>query len=60
VTCDLLSIPTPSPGSWKEDGFEIAANAGNGLEAAKMIKEHQIDVRPLDIHMPRADRREYL
>ncbi|MBC7692181.1 MAG: response regulator [Methylotenera sp.] len=44
----------------KEDGFEIVATAGNGLEAAKMIKEHQIDVVTLDIHMPEQTGVEYL
>ncbi len=39
----------------EEEGFEIVAEAGNGLEAIKMAKEHQPDVVTLDITMPEMD-----
>ena len=39
----------------EEEGFEIVAEAGNGLEAIKMAKEHQPDVITLDITMPEMD-----
>lgn len=40
--------------------FTVVATATNGLEAAKAIKEHKIDVMTLDIHMPEQDGLAYL
>lgn len=39
----------------EEEGFEICAEAGNGLEAIKQAKEFQPDVVTLDITMPEMD-----
>jgi len=39
----------------EEEGFDIVAEAGNGIEAIKMAKEHQPDVVTLDITMPEMD-----
>ena len=39
----------------EEDGYDIVAEAGNGLEAIKQAKEHQPDVITLDITMPEMD-----
>jgi chemotaxis protein methyltransferase CheR len=36
----------------KDKGFEIVATAKNGIEAAEMMKKHQVDAMTLDIHMP--------
>lgn len=44
----------------KENGFEIVATAMHGLEAAQKLKQHQIDVITLDIHMPEQDGIAYL
>lgn len=40
--------------------FTVVATATNGLEAAKALKEHKIDVMTLDIHMPEQDGLTYL
>lgn len=39
----------------EEEGYDIVAEAGNGIEAIKMAKEHQPDVVTLDITMPEMD-----
>jgi len=39
----------------EEDGYDIVAEAGNGIEAIKQAKEHQPDVVTLDITMPEMD-----
>ena len=43
-----------------DSGFEVVATASNGLEAAKKLQEHQIDLMTLDIHMPEMDGISYL
>jgi chemotaxis protein methyltransferase CheR len=43
-----------------DNGFEVVATAANGLEAAEKIKQHQIDLVTLDIHMPEMDGITYL
>ena len=44
----------------RENGFEVVATAGNGIEAQEMIKQHRPDVMTLDIHMPEMDGIQYL
>jgi len=44
----------------KENGFEIVAVAGNGIEAADQLKKHKVDLVTLDIHMPEMDGLTYL
>ncbi len=44
----------------KDLGFEIVANAMNGIEAKEKLKTTQVDAITLDIHMPEQDGVEYL
>jgi chemotaxis protein methyltransferase CheR len=44
----------------KENGFEVVATAGNGIEAAEALKKYKVDVMTLDIHMPVQTGIEYL
>lgn len=44
----------------KEEGFEIVANAMNGVEAMEKLKTVKVDVITLDIHMPEMDGVTYL
>ena len=44
----------------RENGFDVVATATNGIEAAKKLKENQIDLMTLDIHMPEQTGLEYL
>ncbi len=39
----------------EEEGYEIVAEAGNGVEAIKLAGEHQPDIVTLDITMPEMD-----
>lgn len=41
-------------------GFEIVGTAGNGIEAAKFLQTHKVDLVTLDIHMPEQNGIEYL
>ena len=43
-----------------DDGFEIVASAGNGVEAMEALKKTKIDIMTLDIHMPEMDGVTYL
>lgn len=43
-----------------EYGFEVAATAGNGKEAAKVMEKQKFDLVTLDIHMPEMTGPEYL
>ncbi|MDD6811282.1 MAG: response regulator [Lachnospiraceae bacterium] len=37
---------------WKEEGFEIAGTAADGLEALQFLKENKVDLIIADINMP--------
>ena len=43
-----------------EHGFVMVGTAGNGLEAAARLRENEVDVMTLDIHMPEQTGLEYL
>ncbi len=43
-----------------QNGFEIVATAGNGVEAAEKLKTTKVDLMTLDIHMPEMDGLTYL
>lgn len=43
-----------------DDEFKLVGTAANGLEAAKFLKENEVDAMTLDIHMPEMDGVEYL
>lgn len=44
----------------KDQGFEVVATAGNGLEAEKILRTTTVDLVTLDIHMPEMDGISYL
>jgi chemotaxis protein methyltransferase CheR len=44
----------------KDAGFEIVGTAMNGVEAETFLKNHQVDLVTLDIHMPEMDGVSYL
>lgn len=44
----------------KEAGFEISGTATNGIEAENFLKNNQVDLMTLDIHMPEMDGVSYL
>src|SRR5262249_5758663 len=50
----LKNVLTP------EFGFEVAGVAENGFEAAQFLKNNQVDLVTLDIHMPEQDGVQYL
>ena len=41
--------------SWEEYGFQIVAEAGNGIAALERLRENDLDVVFLDIRMPGMD-----
>lgn len=44
----------------QENGFKVVGKATNGLKAAEFLKENEVDVVTLDIHMPEQNGVEYL
>lgn len=44
----------------EENGFELVAQAGNGIEARNVLLKHEADIMTLDIHMPEMNGIEYL
>ncbi|KAB8125923.1 response regulator [Gracilibacillus oryzae] len=40
---------------WEDEGFQIAAEAGNGEEALSLIEKNRIDLVMTDVRMPRID-----
>ncbi|MEZ4744170.1 MAG: CheR family methyltransferase [Bdellovibrionota bacterium] len=44
----------------KEEGFTVVGSAANGIEASKFLKDNEVDVVTLDIHMPEQNGIEYL
>lgn len=55
IVDDAVFMRTVLKKMLEEDGYEVVAEASNGLEAIKMAKEHQPDVVTLDITMPEMD-----
>lgn len=55
IVDDAIFMRTVLRTMLEEEGYEIVAEAGNGVEAIKMAKEHQPDVVTLDITMPEMD-----
>lgn len=45
---------------WKENGFEIAVEASNGIEALQCLKETYVDLVLVDINMPCMDGLEFM
>lgn len=41
--------------SLAEEGYEVVAEAGDGVEAVELVKEHRPDVTIVDIKMPKMD-----
>jgi DNA-binding NarL/FixJ family response regulator len=39
----------------REEGFKVVAQAGDGMEAVALFREHQPHLTLLDLHMPRMD-----
>jgi DNA-binding NarL/FixJ family response regulator len=39
----------------REEGFKVVAQAGDGMEAVALYREHEPDLALLDLHMPRMD-----
>lgn len=55
IVDDAVFMRTVLKKMLEEDGYEVVAEASNGLEAIKMAKEHRPDVVTLDITMPEMD-----
>jgi len=55
IVDDAVFMRTVLKKMLEEEGYEIVAEASNGIEAIKMAKEHQPDVVTLDITMPEMD-----
>ena len=43
-----------------DQGFQVVATAGNGIEAAAILEKMEIDIVTLDVHMPGLNGVEYL
>lgn len=55
IVDDAVFMRTVLKKMLEEEGYEVVAEASNGIEAIKMAKEHQPDVITLDITMPEMD-----